>query len=134
MSSYLPLYRPSLPIRPPEKLVFLFLDVLLHHLTEYPDLSIIEFLLELHRFNFIDQILHGGMFNNSFVEQIVILGGLASFALKLSSSIWVCTFNARQIFSASSALRRSSSSSSYSSNHSSTSRWSCSNRSNALLE
>ena len=56
-----------------EKLLFLFLDVLLYHFAENPNLGVVEILADRHRFDFRNQVFHRGMFNERFVDKIAVL-------------------------------------------------------------
>jgi hypothetical protein len=60
-----------------EKLFFLFFDVLLDHFTEDSNLGVVELLADLHRLDLADQVFHSRVLDNRFVDQIVILTGLA---------------------------------------------------------
>ena len=46
-----------------------------------------KFLVNFHPLNFADQVLDGSMFDGCFVDQIVILGRLASLQVEISSPI-----------------------------------------------
>src|ERR1700730_11503377 len=99
-----------------EKLFFLFLDVLLYHFAENPNLGVVEILADLYRFDFRNQIFHSGMFDDRFVDEIVVLRRFAGLRIENFFFDLRVDLQPRQIFCASSALRSSSSfSSSYSS-------------------
>jgi hypothetical protein len=65
-----------------EKLFFLLPDVVLHHLAKDSHLGVVQFLADFHRFNFADQVLHRRMFDDRFVDQIIVVGRVAGLRVK----------------------------------------------------
>jgi hypothetical protein len=65
-----------------KKLLFLLLDVVLHHFAQDTHLGVVKFLTDFHRLNLGDQVLYGRMFDDRFVDQIIVLGCFPGLGIK----------------------------------------------------
>ena len=56
--------------------------MLLDHLAKDANLGVVEFLADLHRLDFGDQVFYGRMLDERFVDQVVVLTGFAGLGVE----------------------------------------------------